>query len=197
MDDKEELLDLIDENTQSITGLKSRLEDVENKFFGPDPNISPDIARNLKQFIDANVTPTVAIAGRSHKSSNQSINDVSSTKVVWEANDYANGITWDSGNNQFTVVTAGYYFISASVLFANTVDGSLYGIRIFLNGSEITFHQAQSGNAGGTISTMIFDTQSLAVGDHITIYVFHNSGAARDLSAGSVSNCYFNVAKIN
>lgn len=201
MDPTEEALALIEESQSALKDLEARVTDIENNYFNPDPNISPEIFTNLKQFLDANVPPVVlptAVSGRSHKSANQSIPDSTTTKVVWNVNDFANNITWDGTNNRFAVVNGGIYFMAASVVWVFTAANAEYHIYIEVNGSAISHNLILSNaSAGSAVSSLAFDTLFLVAGDYVEIFVQQLTGGAQDVNGSSTILSYFELLKIN
>jgi len=136
--------------------------------------------------------PTVI--GSSHKTSDQSIPDTTDTKVVWEVNDYATGITWDSTNNRFTILTAGKYLVSTSVLWKSTTASKMYQILLYKNTTEISRGASQSSVASLFVSPSITHILDLAIDDYVEIHLYHNSGVASSIYGNSF--CFFDIIKI-
>jgi len=133
--------------------------------------------------------------GSSHKTSIQSIPDTTDTNVVWETNDYANGVTWDSTNNRFTILTTGKYLVSSSILFSSTTADKMYQILLYKNTTEITRGAIQSSVASLFVTPSVSHILDLVIGDYVEIHSYHNSGVASNIS-GTKSYCYFNVIQV-
>ena len=137
----------------------------------------------------------VTATGRSHKTSSQAIADITTTKVVWEVNGFASGITWDGTNNRFTITQAGKYLASSTVLWGNPLQYSPFEIYIYKNGSLHSKNRIQNSTGAGDISSSVNDIIDCAVNDYIEIYVRQASGASVSLGA-LATECYFSIIKV-
>jgi hypothetical protein len=135
--------------------------------------------------------------GRCHKTATQSIPDTTVTKVVWEVNDFASEITWDSSSNRFIIRRAGSYLVTASIAYLSTTANIHYRTLTYKNGAEYNRFTALASNSGTQeITATVTDTLDLLKGDYIEIYTQHLSGSSKNI--GGASNlCYFSIARIN
>lgn len=136
------------------------------------------------------------IGGRMYLNGAQSINDITTTKVTFDTAAITGvGITSDTSNSKFTVLTAGKYVVSAQLWYNQPIDGGLYRIMIYLNGGLYSGAANTSGALNLPVSPNITDLISLSVGDTIEIYTFHNSSASKSISAGS-DQTYFSIYRV-
>ena len=153
--------------------------------------IAPQFAIALKDFIYKNISLSASINGRSSAASGQSVNDVTDTKInIDTVTVTAVGITFDSTNKRFTALAAGNYIVSGVVIYQTTTDVKLYQAVLFKGlsgGSSSAYSKSSLISGGGTysLSIVISDIVTLAVGDYIELYTFHNSGLAESTLAGS------------
>ena len=116
---------------------------------------------------------------------NQSINDVTATKVNFNNEVFDTHNAYDSVSlARFTVPAgqAGRYLISAQIGWDSPGTNKEMQISIYVDGSEIRFE------SGITVNTSRFINQvtamaDLAVGQYVEIYAYHTSGAAETIGA--------------
>lgn len=140
---------------------------------------------------------STSINARSHGTAVTSIASGADTLVQLNVNDFANGVTWDSANHQFKILTAGQYIISGTVTWQAVTDQKLYKTAIYKGGLGGTILEYASVTASGTTSvgpcgTTIAD---LVVGDTIQLACFQNSGGSQSIYTNSeITN--LNIAKV-
>jgi hypothetical protein len=136
---------------------------------------------------------TFAVAGgdntpvfRVKRSATQSIPDASYTKVAFDSEDFDPQNTFAS--NKFTPAVAGYYYLGASIGFSGAVDFNDMLIIIYKNGSSIS----QGGSAFLNYDirkTFVIDLANDT--DYYEVYVYQNSGGAKDLSNNASITQFF------
>jgi|GEM_PF-3707451 len=133
---------------------------------------------------------------RSHKSSPQSFADTVQTTVIWEANDFAAGITWDAANNRFKATKAGTYLITVSIAFTSTAANGQYQTLLFKNSTQVNQSSAlASASSGQLLSVTVSDTLKLSAGDTVHVEAWHSSGGAKSIS-GSTFLCWFSITQV-
>lgn len=115
--------------------------------------------------------------------SNQSINNESLTKVLFNAESF--DTLGEFASNRFTATVAGYYMVYSSVMWINSVDGKVYETHLYKSGSEISRGMISASVANAYLTSSATDIVYLAVGNYIETFVYHNSGAARSLLANT------------
>lgn len=133
--------------------------------------------------------------GRMNMSSPQTITDQVATLIAFTTNSMsAVGITADTANNRFTILTAGKYLVHAQLWYNQPDDQGLYQTYIYNNGGE---QSRTSLTAAGTnpVSPSAVDILDLAVGDDIQVYTFHNSASDKTISNGG-NLSFFSIHKI-
>lgn len=115
------------------------------------------------------------------QSSAQSINDNSTTKVLFQTEDFDE--LEEFVDSTFTVKHSGYYLINTQVTVDNLNPGDYLRVIIYKNGNAYAFHGVHA-NATTLLTTAVTSIVDLTVGDTIEVYVRHNYGSARNLSTG-------------
>ncbi len=139
---------------------------------------------------------TGGAVGRSHKTNSQSFSDTVQGTVVWEANTFASGVTWDTSTNSFEIQTAGTYLIVASLGWSSTAANGQYQTLLYVNSTQLNQHSAPSSNSAGQLLTVTAtDTVELAIGDTIHVEAWHNSGSSK-IIGGTTAICNFSVTQI-
>jgi len=109
----------------------------------------------------------------------QSIPDITWTKIELNAESYDNQNEFDSTTNyRFTATEAGYYFASGKIVYTAVVDQKNYIVAIYKNGIRVSQkHTNASGTAraGVAVSDVIY----LAEGDYLELWTYHDSGATK------------------
>lgn len=136
-----------------------------------------------------------SINARSYGSGVTTINDITNTKLTLATNDFANGVTWDSGNNRLTILTAGQYLIIGSVAYNNTTADKQYIVEVYKNGSVLIQSDAQSAFTGNYLSITTTDIQTLAANDYLELYTYQQSGVSQTIDANTKFT-YLSIAKV-
>jgi hypothetical protein len=115
----------------------------------------------------------------------QSINNEEVTKVGLNAESYDELGEFDPVTNfRFTATNAGYYIVSAKVRWSSTVATKSFWIQIRKNGSDIS--NAIMVAPSTTPETVgCSDIVYLAAGQYLELYVYQDSGGARNIEFGS------------
>lgn len=140
---------------------------------------------------------TTSVNGRSGGSGVTTIVTSTLTKVTLNTNDFANGITWDSTNHRFVVLTAGQYQINAQVTYFNNIaGGGIYIGYIYINGvAHTAFEFVGDGGTGWNESAGMSDIADLSVNDYIELYAFQTSGSNAGIY-NDTSITFLSLAKI-
>lgn len=157
--------------------------------------ITPDQATWLTDFLRKSGI-TTSIAARASGTADTSIAGLlaAQEKVQFNANEYADGITWDGANHRFVITTAGKYLISTVVGYTGTADGKQYRAMIYKNGSEVARSSVHAG-ATGAVSVALSDILDLAVNDYVEIFT-ENSEAVSGTLYNTSNQTYMAIAKI-
>jgi hypothetical protein len=115
---------------------------------------------------------------RAYRSINQSVNSGEWTKIALDVEDY-------DGNNEFaggafTAKAAGYYVVTGAATMNTSVDGKFLVVQVRKNGSAQATNRLHTGSAGNLIGACVSDIVYLAVNDYLELYVYHDSGVAKD-----------------
>ena len=117
-------------------------------------------------------------------SSNQAISDQTETKLAFSDERFDTDGAFDASTNyRFTVPTGqgGKYFLAVQVT-TNYGGTSVYArMRFYKNGSW--FRNAYFGNLGVAYSHCMTDIVTLAAGDYIETYYWHNRGSNENIIA--------------
>ena len=146
---------------------------------------------NFLSGVGGNNTPLFRAGG---PGSNQSISNSTYTKVTFSNEVYdPSGVYDASSNYRFTPGTAGYYFISALVMYEDTRTQTDSRLLIYKNGSSIATFRGRhtDNNAIGDINWIDLADDD----DYYEIYVRQNSGHTINLTTGT-TRCYFQAFKL-
>lgn len=134
------------------------------------------------------VSGSTSIYGRMHLGAAQTINDGTTVQVnVNTATFTGAGITVDTTNKKFTVLTAGVYLIYGQVAFSSTpASGKVFAAYIYTGSAGGTLRAGSSMHSSNTnvITSAIMTMKNLVVGDDIYLYGFHNNGSNVGLQTG-------------
>jgi len=117
-----------------------------------------------------------------YKTSDQTISDLTTTKITLTSEVYDTDSAYDTTNSKFTVPSgkAGKYLFTYGGLIGNFASGNWCEVSISVNGTEISpsrvrqfFSTSQSGVIQGVI---IYD---LAVGDYVEMNTLQSSGGSK------------------
>lgn len=157
----------------------------------------PQVAVALRYLINSMLpVATTGMYGRSHLAGNQTIATGTVTKVLFDTNDLANGITWDGINHRFTCLTAGKYLITTMLGYNNPTIDKLYVTSIEKNGIIIFTATTNCSASGNPVSLSITDIVSLSVGDYIETFTNHNAGVNQDVYGTSGTSSYLSIIKV-
>lgn len=115
-------------------------------------------------------------------SANQTINGSTSTKVLFDTEDYDLGSEFAS--NKFTATKAGKYLFCFGAYINAIADAKTMILQIYKNGSrakQATYQTANAADIDPNMSVIL----SLAAGDYVEFYVYHNDSSSRTLNAGA------------
>jgi hypothetical protein len=137
-----------------------------------------------------------AVYGRIYQTSNQSIPDSSDTKVTLSVKSFAKGVTADVTNNQFIIQSEGYYQVKAVLHYNAPTSGKFYEAELSVN-DVLTNLGTSRVVASGTaaIAIVLHDILYCKVRDKISLYTYHNTGAASSTLAGSGLS-FLNISRL-
>lgn len=123
------------------------------------------------------------------KTANQSINNITATKISFDSITNDTHGFWDSGNNRYVVRTAGVYNLAGAIGWAANATG-FRQVSYSINGgtAEVVSMVPSVGAGDATINGFSATTQYLNAGDYIELYGYQSSGAALNAS--------FNLARL-
>jgi len=187
----------IEQLSARVGSLEGELTKIQENTLSDNPVIPPDVLTVLNNAIMQwfGTNGSNAAYGRAYVAASQSINDVTTVKVLLDSLSFVVNATWNSGTNDFTIKNAGKYLCTAVVSYQTVTSGKVYKVSIEKNGGDV---QATILNAGGTGQQSVICTSilTLAIGDTIGMNTFHNSGLAENLLGGDIWN-YFCFNKIS
>jgi hypothetical protein len=146
-----------------------QLTDISVKKTGNTPIERYDLVN--KAYVDAKL-------GTAAHSTGAQTNIASGTsQIALTANSFSNGITWSSSNHNFTIVTAGVYYVTGVIAWSNA-SGIYFESIIYQNGGAtnlVSLNAAPSAGASG-VTSMVSGLINCAVGDTIALYGGNNTG---------------------
>jgi hypothetical protein len=143
------------------------------------------------------------VGGQVVQTSGQSFTSATTTKVVWDASPaFADGITFDSSNNRFTVTSSGIYSVGA-LLFTGALTWSQSNqmqLLLYKNGSLFKYLDQKAADTSTITKNMTVGGSTLvkaAVNDYFEIYCYYERPAgAGALATGAGAN-HFSIAKVS
>lgn len=131
---------------------------------------------------------------RVRKTSNQSVNNTTFTEVAWEAADFNIGNGFNLSSNRFYPPANGYYVFNADTGFQNVIDdGEIVITALYVNGSayqyERLFVSSASANQNCDPSVCVGPI-SLTTNDYVSVYTYHNEGAAQNISTNTAFTAF-------
>ena len=130
-------------------------------------------------------------------SANQSVPNITATKIQLNSETYDNLGEFDSTTNyRFTATTAGYYQVNAMVALTITVDGSMLYAYIYKNGAAVAVGVSQMSKNSDLISSLVSDVVYLIAADYLELYAYHSCGAAANIF-GEVPYTFMSVHKLS
>ena len=119
------------------------------------------------------------------KSTTQTIQSSTITKVTWNTENY------DVGNNfasdKFVAPVSGKYFMNALVTFYQMGAGAGIGLQWYKNGSVFRSGHHQSTEINITFAVTSCGVFDLAADDYLEVYVFQGSGSAQNIGVANSS----------
>lgn len=154
-------------------------QETQSVFSGP---ISPTDQAVLLEFLRKNTTAVSYVNGRSHGTATLSIpGGFTPTRIDYNANDFANGVTWDGTNHRFKIVTAGQYLVAVMVGYNGVTAGKQYCVDIYKNGGQNAESRQHAGIGGAALMITCTNILDLAVNDYVEGFTQHNDAGANNL----------------
>ena len=126
------------------------------------------------------IAPKGTPAFRAYRTTNQSVNNTTSTKIIFNAEDFDTNSNYDTSTGRFTPTVAGYYQVNASLQLNNTT--SPLALIIEKNGTTVLDvtggFQSSQINSGVCGSICLYLNGST---DYVEIYAYHAAGGTRDI----------------
>lgn len=119
---------------------------------------------------------------RGYRSAAQSIPDSTYTKVEIDTEVFDEQNELDvATNHRFTASVAGYYYCYGIVTLVNLGDGKKIIVAIYVNGTNAGYARTTVGGTdyAGMAASIV---QYLEANDYVELYVYHNHGAALNVS---------------
>lgn len=126
---------------------------------------------------------SATVCGKMYAGSQQAIADNTAHTINITSIASAEGITADTTNKRFKITQAGFYQVIGQVSYASPVADKSYNAYIYKNTTLMTRMTAHSSN-NDSISCVVTDIMSLAVGDYIYLKAGQNSGSSVNTRAG-------------
>lgn len=167
-------------------------ESIVQKKTGDTPLEAFDLVN--KRYVDGKSSSS--LNGRSHGTATTSIpGGFTPTRVDYNANDFANGITWDGINHRFKAIKAGQYIVTASVGYNGANANNQYEIAIYQNGGQVDAARQQASVGGSVLNINVTDILNLAVNDYVEAYTQHGDAGAVNIFNSSVYT-WITIAKV-
>tara|TARA_R100000951_G_scaffold113220_1_gene114807 strand:- start:25 stop:537 length:513 start_codon:yes stop_codon:yes gene_type:complete len=117
-----------------------------------------------------------------YATSNQTINNTTSTKVNFAGEQLDSGSVYDTSNSRFTPGVSGYYWIGARWRYDTGDDFDTAQYRIYKNGSIYTKSTFVNQNANGAfLNTLVYSDDN----DYFEMYAYHNKGSSAVVNGDS------------
>lgn len=108
---------------------------------------------------------------------------LTATKIPIASADFANGITYDSTNKRFRIVTAGQYSVTGFVYYSNPTTANVtYQTMVYLNGTVSFAGYFVPPVTGIAVSQSVTKILNLAAGDYLELYAQTNAAGANIVS---------------
>ena len=125
------------------------------------------------------------VKSRAYRSTTQSVNSGSLTKVQLDTESFDVGSDFDNATNyRFTAPVTGYYAICAQASLASPVDQTILQLDLLKNASDFLRDTAVASGTN-TIVAKVSDIALLTASDYLELNVTHTSGSAKNISGGS------------
>ena len=133
-------------------------------------------------------------AFRAYRSSDQTVTGSTTTKIQYNAETFDTDACYDPTTNyRFTPNKAGYYEVTAQILF--TGSGTFGEVKIYKNGSAVSGHRdaGQSGVGYATVTDLISMNGTT---DYLEGYCYIQDGAGTENVQGYSDASFFNAVWI-
>ena len=118
------------------------------------------------------------------------------TKVLFDAERYDIGADFDADgvDSNFSAPEDGYYYIDAHITFEALADGKIVEVNLVLGGATLVYSRLNSGLISDlTVCASVL--RFLTAGQLITVQVWHDHGANRNILGGDAYS-YISIFKI-
>lgn len=116
------------------------------------------------------------------------------TKIPIASATIADGITYDSTNHRFTIVTAGYYLITGFVFFPSPSEsGKSYQTMVYVNGSSLVISYQIPPVTSIAVAVPAIQIAGLSAGDYIELFSQTGSSSTQSVT-GAIS--YLSLTKV-
>ena len=120
---------------------------------------------------------------RVRKTTNQSFNDSTWTKIEWEAEDVDIGSGFDLANERFDPPANGYYVFFGFATFTGPDDGERCSAGVRVNGALRAYNVAYSSTADGSCTpNPMYGPAYLTTNDYVELWGYHEEGGALNIS---------------
>lgn len=155
-------------------------------------NFAQDVDVDVAALVASQATALAAPSARVSATANQSIAVSTNVFATFATEDYDNAAMANLGvnNDRITFTSTGLYLIHAEANFVQNGNATTNGRRIviFTNlGNEIAWESRRGAQSMDTEVSLIMPYNVAVVGDFVRMQVRHNSGAAVNISARSLS----------
>lgn len=146
---------------------------------------SRDMTENLNMGSHSIENTTILSAARAYLSASQTINSGIWTSINLNVVDFDYNTEFDTTTHKFTAKQAGLYSVVGFMHFKNTqvVADKICGVMVKKNNvsiGETLVHTASADYAASSFGTLV----ELDVDDYIDLWVYHNFGAAKQVTGG-------------
>lgn len=132
---------------------------------------------------------------RVYRTGLQTITTGTFTKVQLNTENYDTLSEFDSTTNyRFTASSAGTYDIKGQIYMDSSSGGSLLIIDIRVNNASIIYNQEPMGTTARGICTST--DYYLNANDYVELFVYHDSGANRDVYPGTTAFTFLSVRRV-
>ena len=130
-----------------------------------------------------------------YQSSNQTIPNLTYTKINFDTMEFDLQNEFDLANDRFTATEAGIYFAQVELQISLLDQGDFVIASIYVNGAQIKDIATQCVADGKSPVVNVATFVQLAANDYIEFYARHNYGADRD-TYGVRNRTFFGIAKV-
>ncbi len=102
------------------------------------------------------------------------------TVVTWDTEDYDTDAMFAATSTDITVKTAGKWYLNATIKWENVGFTNIRRIEFLVDGTVKSKSQELPGSAQESVQTFS-DVLSLAIGEVVTVRVFHTSSVETDI----------------